>query len=132
MFKQLAIAAAISATAVTGAQAAPFNVALDGYCNTFALSVTTFQVAGTRSGCGYTVIDGGTATKVTGTKYTIANDTNDGSVLFTWYFTKPTGGKGSWYLYGSDGVTQALYNQGTYTQTIEAAVPQGGKDVTGR
>lgn len=132
MINKSAFAALALASSLGAAHAGTLNVALDGYCNTFALQTSGITVAGTRSGCGYTVIDGGSVAKAGGIKYTITNDTNDGSLLFTWYFTKPVGGAGTWMLYASDGSSQSLYGQGTYTATTGLAAPRGSKDVTGR
>ncbi len=130
MLRKLALAAALVLAGSATAQAASsFNVALDGFCNTFTLTVDGMDIYGTRGGCGYTDIDGGTSAKVGTTPYRITNDTNDGTILFTWYFTKPKHKAGDWYLYGSDGNSQTLYNSGTYTQS--KAAPKGaGKDVT--
>jgi hypothetical protein len=132
MIKKIVSAAALSLLAVAGVQAKPLNLSLDGFCNTFALNNTDANVYGTRSGCGYTVVDGGVIGKVDGVKYTIANDTNDGTLLFTWMFTKAVGGSGTWLLYGSDGSSTTLFNSGTYTVTTEAVSKAGTKDATGR
>jgi hypothetical protein len=114
------------------AQSSTFNFSLDGFCNTFSLNTAGVFIAGTRAGCGYTVIDGGAVVKITGTTWRLTGDTNDGSVLFTWYFTKPVNGKGSWFLYSSDGTTDTESNSGTYTRTTgdEAKQYNGQKDVT--
>jgi hypothetical protein len=130
MIKKMALGAALFLSLLATAQASSFNVALDGYCNTFALTVQSGLIAGTRGGCGYTVIDGGAIAKVNGVVYRLTADTNDGSLLFTWYFTAPVQGHGNWYLYASDGTSDTLYNQGTYTRTQSAATSQGQKDAT--
>jgi hypothetical protein len=57
-------------------------------------------------------------------------DTNDGSILYTWFFTPPVNGKGHWYLYGSNGSSDAFLNSGTYTRHSAAAAASGTKDVT--
>jgi hypothetical protein len=132
MVTKLISGLAISLLAAAGAQAAPMNISLDGFCNTFSLDSSNNIVFGTRSGCGYTVIDGGTVGKVNGNKVTVANDTNDGTLLFTWIFSKADGGVGTWSLYGSDGASSTLYNSGTYTLTGQAASKAGTKDVTAR
>jgi hypothetical protein len=132
MITKLVSAAALSLLAV-GAQAAPMNISLDGYCNTFALNTSGEMVYGIRSGCGYDVIDGGVLAKVKGEgKVTVTNDTNDGSTLFTWIFSKAQGGAGTWKLYGSNGTSTTLFNSGTYTLTGMAPSKAGTKDVTAR
>ena len=132
MIKTLALAAALVTAGASGAMASTLNIALDGYCNTFVLNVTAPFIAGTRGGCGYTDIDGGTVGKVSGRPYTITNDTNDGSVLFTWYFGKAKKGHGAFSLYGSDGTSSTLYVTGTYTVTTTAIMNRPGKDITAR
>jgi hypothetical protein len=132
MIKTLALAAAIVTAGASGAMASTLNIALDGYCNTFVLNVTTPLIAGTRGGCGYTDIDGGTVAKVSGKPYTITNDTNDGSTLFTWYFAKAKKGHGSFFLYGSNGTSSTEVVSGTYTVTVTAISNRAGKDVTAR
>lgn len=134
MITKLVSAAALSLLAV-GAQAAPMNISLDGYCNTFSLDTVGVNVFGIRSGCGYDVVDGGVVAKVKGEdgKVTVTNDTNDGSTLFTWIFSKADGGAGTWKLYGSNGTSTTLYNSGTYTLTAQGVAAKGGtKDVTAR
>ncbi|MFO1338177.1 MAG: hypothetical protein U1F53_08060 [Burkholderiaceae bacterium] len=132
MIIKLVSAVALSLLAATAVQAKPMNIALDGYCNTFTLNTSGSNVYGIRSGCGYDVIDGGVVGKVDGNKVTTTNDTNDGSLLFTWIFSKAVGGSGTWQLYGSNGTSTALYNSGTYSLTTEAAGTRAGKDVTRR
>ena len=128
MLKITLIAAALVAAGVSGAVAKPFNVALDGYCNTFALTITKTSIAGTRGGCGYTDIDGGTVASVKKKPYYITNDTNDSAEIFTWLFSPPKQGTGTWTLYESDGTTQSLVNSGTYSPATTSQ--QGFKDVT--
>lgn len=132
MITKFVSVAALSLLAAAGVQAKPMNIALDGYCNTFSLDTVDSNVFGIRSGCGYDVIDGGVVGKVAGVKYTIANDTNDGTLLFTWMFTKAVEGHGSWTLYASNGTSTTLFNSGTYTLATEAAKSRAGKDVTAR
>ena len=106
-----------------------FNIALDGFCNTFALTISGVQIYGTRGGCGYTVVDGGFVSAINHHGYDVTSDTNDGSTLFTWVFTKPRGGSGDWFLYGSNGSSQTLVNSGTYSPAaLNAKVTT--KDVT--
>ena len=125
MIKHIFLGAALAVAAAGTASAQNFNVALDGYCNTFSLNVTGFQVYGTRGGCGYTVIDGGTVAKVSGKNYYISNDTNDQAEIFTWYFTPPKKktGAGNWYLYYTDGTQQYELNSGTYSPATQARMP---------
>lgn len=133
MIRKIALVAALGLTAAAGAHAGTTNLSLDGFCNTFTLTDAGFTLAGTRQGCGYTDIDGGTIASVQGTRYAITNDTNDQLELFTWYFTLPAGGAGSWQLYRSDGVSSVLFNAGTYTVTTESEAKtllRPGKDVT--
>ena len=132
MITKLVSIAALSLLAAAGVQAKPLNISLDGYCNTFALNNTDANVYGIRSGCGYDVVDGGVIAKVAGVKYTMPSDTNDGSLLFTWYFDKPVGGHGNWLLYASNGTSTGLFNSGTYTVTGEAVARPGTKDATSK
>jgi hypothetical protein len=135
MIRKIALAAALCVAGSATAQATTYNIALDGFCNTFTLYVNGFEVSGTRGGCGYTDIDGGSVGKV-GSKYIISNDTNDSAEIFTWYFTPPKHNAGSWYLYESTGGTsQTEVNSGTYTSTksgAAAGVRNAGKDATAR
>ena len=118
-----------AAPALHAKPAAALNISLDGFCNTFALTVSGVQIYGTRGGCGYTVIDGGFVSAINHRGYDVTSDTNDGSVLFTWVFTKPRGGSGDWFLYGSNGSSQTLVNSGTYSPlALNAKVST--KDVT--
>jgi len=114
------------------AHATTFNVSLDGYCNTFALTISSWEIYGTRSGCGYTVIDGGAVANVAGKAYYLTNDSNDLAEQFSWYFTKPKKKAGKWYLYESTGSGFSLINSGTYTQTSPDMEPNttSDKDVT--
>jgi hypothetical protein len=133
MIRKIALIAALGLTASVGAHADTVNLALDGFCNTFTLTDSGFTLAGTRQGCGYTDIDGGSIAKINGTRYAIANDTNDQLEIFTWYFTLPADGAGSWQLYRSDGVSSVLFNAGTYTVTSGSEAKtllRPGKDVT--
>jgi hypothetical protein len=137
MIKKLTLAAAAFVVTLcfslpATAQSSTFNFSLDGYCNTFSLNTSGIFIAGTRAGCGYTVIDGGAVVKITGTVWRLTADTNDGSELFTWYFTKPVNGKGDWYLYTSDGTNDTELNSGTYTRTNndEATQYNGKPDIT--
>jgi hypothetical protein len=133
MIKKLALSTVLFLSFAATAGATTFNISLDGFCNTFALNYGAWSIAGTRAGCGYTVIDGGALTHVTGTFYYLTADTNDGSVLFTWFFTQPHSGKGNWYLYSSDGTNDTLVNSGTYTRHFATENPEansGKKDVT--
>jgi hypothetical protein len=137
MIKKLALAtAAFVATLCMSlpatAQSSTFNFSLDGFCNTFSLNTSGVFIAGTRSGCGYTVIDGGAVVSITRVTYRLTGDTNDGSELFTWYFTKPVNGKGNWYLYTSDGTNDTFSNSGTYTRTKGSDAEQynGKADIT--
>ncbi|HTZ71207.1 MAG TPA: hypothetical protein VMB71_11205 [Acetobacteraceae bacterium] len=131
MLRTTLLAACLTLAGGSAAFASSFNVSLDGFCNTFALTVSGFEVYGSRSGCGYTVIDGGTVGKV-GSKYTISNDTNDQAEIFTWYFTKAKHGAGNWYLYESTASSQSEINSGTYTVTGSDRTPRGTIDVTRR
>src|ERR1700733_57069 len=118
MFKKLAIASAILMLGTAGAQGAKFNVSLDGFCNTFKLTLNGFEVYGKRSGCGYTVVDGGSDALISGVEYYMPSDQSPHSKnILTWYFTPPSGGVGNWYLYSSDGKSMTEVNSGTYTQT---------------
>jgi|SRR5271165_2908664 len=133
MIKKIALASVLFFSFLGAAQASTFNLSLDGFCNTFALNIqSSLFIAGTRSGCGYTVIDGGAIVKIGGITYKLTGDTNDGSVLFTWYFTAPVSGHGNWYLYSSDGTADTLINSGTYTRTFktDSEPNSGAKDVT--
>jgi hypothetical protein len=137
MIKKLALAAAVFVATLcislpASAQNGTINISLDGFCNTFSLTTTGVFIAGTRSGCGYTVIDGGAAVRVGSVLYHLTGDTNDGSELFTWYFTQPIKGHGNWYLYTSDGTTDTETNSGTYSriQGNEAEQHNGKADIT--
>jgi hypothetical protein len=133
MIKKLALGTALFLSLLATSQAQSFTPALTGFCNTFALTINVWEVYGTRSGCGYTVIDGGAVATVTAKKYYLAADTNDGTTLFNWYFTKPNKKlKGNWYLYGSNGTTYSFINSGTYVETAAADVERynGKKDIT--
>jgi hypothetical protein len=104
--------------ATASAHAQAFNVSLDTYCNTFALTISGFEIYGTRSGCGDNEIEGG-ASALVGTpakRYYTTSDSEDLTEVFNWYFTKPTKkGKGTWFLYKSIGTSDGLLNSGTYT-----------------
>jgi hypothetical protein len=116
MIKQYALAAALCVAGAPYAMAAPLHISLDGFCNTFVLTLDSFEVYGKRAGCGYRVIDGGTNAEIGGVSYIIANDTQHGGKnLFTWYFTPPVKKAGSWFLYNSDGKSETEINSGTYT-----------------
>jgi hypothetical protein len=136
MTKKIAIAAMLffGVLASASAHAQSFNVSLDGFCNTFALTISGFEIYGTRGGCGYTDIDGGAVAHVgTPTKlYYTTSDSNDLNELFNWYFTKPKKNKGNWYLYESLGSSYTLINSGTYTQTPAGEEPKtvSDKDAT--
>jgi hypothetical protein len=137
MIKKLALATAAFVVTLcmslpATAQSSTFNFSLDGFCNTFSLNTSGIFIAGTRSGCGYTVIDGGAVVNIEGVTYRLTGDTNDGSVLFTWYFTKPINGKGNWYLYSSDGTSDTESNSGTYTRIKgdQATQYNGKADIT--
>ena len=123
--------AAASALAASAASAQSVNIALDGYCNTFALTLDGFEIYGTRAGCGYTVIDGGSVAKIGSAKYDITSDTSDGaSNIFVWYFTPAKHKVGNWYLYSSTGSAFTEVNSGTYTETVAGAARREGADVT--
>lgn len=134
MFKKFAIASAILLIGTAGAQAATkFNVSLDGYCNTFKLQLDGFEVYGKRSGCGYTVIDGGSDAFINGSEYYMPADQNPHAKdILVWYFTPPSGGAGNWYLYDSNGKSLTEVNSGTYTVTAAAqhSPKAGGNDAT--
>ena len=103
MLNKIAIATVLFLSPLfLSAHAQSFNVSLDGFCNTFALTIDTWSIYGTRGGCGYTVIDGGAVAHVGTLTYRLVADTNDGSILYSWYFTKPRKKhgvtSGSWYL----------------------------------
>ena len=136
MTKKIAIAAMLffGVLASASAHAQAFNVSLDGFCNTFALTISSWEIYGTRGGCGYTDIDGGAVAHV-GTPaklYYLTNDSNDLNEQFSWFFTKPKKSKGFWYLYESTGSAYSLINSGTYTQTPAGDEPKtvSDKDVT--
>ena len=132
MLKKLSIAFLF--LAIGSADAAPKNyrltVSLDGFCNTFSLATSGASVWGTRSGCGYTDVEGGTVAKVAldsqGT-YIVANDSNDLAEVFTWYFTPPAKktGTGKFELYFSDGTQQYEALSGTYSPTQSGAAHDG-------
>jgi hypothetical protein len=132
VIKKIAIASVLFFGFMATASATTFDVSLDGFCNTFTLTISGFEVYGTRQGCGYTVIDGGALVTISGSRYRMTADTNDGSTLFTWFFTPPKNHKGNWYLYGTDGTTDTLINSGTYTRTgaAGAAHNNGKRDIT--
>jgi len=128
MIKKIALSTALFLSLMATAQAKSFNVSLDSFCNTFALTYQGTSVYGTRGGCGYTVIDGGAVAHVGGTLFLLTADTNDGAEIFTWYFTKPVGGHGNWYLYESVGTSNTLVNSGTYSPDTGAS--RGLIDIT--
>ena len=135
MFKKFAIATAVLLIGSASAQAATkFNVSLDGFCNTFSLKLDGFEVYGKRSGCGYTVFDGGSDAVISGSEYYVPADQNPHAKdILVWYFTPPSGGAGSWYLYDSNGKSMTEVNSGTYTVTSAAAEHSpkaGGNDAT--
>ena len=134
MYKKFAIAAAVLLIGSASAQAAKFNVSLDGYCNTFKLTLDSFEVYGKRSGCGYTVTDGGSDALIGGSEYYMPADQNPHAKdILVWYFTPPSGGAGNWYLYDSNGKSMTELNSGTYTVTSAAAERSpkaGGNDAT--
>jgi hypothetical protein len=117
---KLLLAAALAfagATAATGASAqSTLDISLKGFCNTFALNLDGFGIYGTRSGCGYTVIDGGASAKI-GKNYLVTNDTNDSAEIFSWYFTPPKNNRGKFYLYEATGTTFAEVTAGKYVVT---------------
>ena len=76
MYKKFAIAAAVLLIGSASAQAAKFNVSLDGYCNTFKLTLDSFEVYGKRSDYGYTITDGGSDALIDGSEYYIPADQN--------------------------------------------------------
>jgi hypothetical protein len=117
------------AAGATGASAGKLKLSLDGYCNTFDLHTDGILIYGSRSGCGYTDIDGGTVAKVHGVQYDITNDTNDSAEIFTWYFTPPKSGAQDWYLYEATATGSSELASGTYTLTSGGAARQPGPDV---
>jgi hypothetical protein len=135
MLKQFGIAAALCVCGSFGAQAATYNISLTGFCNTFSLTTSTWQVYGTRSGCSYTVTDGGVATKIATVKYLATNDSNDSyngdTGQYTWLFTKPKQGGGDFYLYYSNGSSQTEITSGTYTYTAPG-IRHSGPDITAK
>jgi hypothetical protein len=132
MFKKFAIAAVVFLTFLATAQASTFNVSLDGFCNTFALTFNGFEIYGNRSGCNDNEIDGGASVHINGVLYRLSADTNDGSTLFNWYFTPAVKNHGNWYLYGSNGSGYTELNSGTYTKMKAGTIVRynGKKDVT--
>jgi len=135
MYKKFAVAAAVLLIGSASAQAATkFNVSLDGYCNTFKLTLDSFEVYGKRSGCGYTVTEGGSDAVISGSEYYSPADQNPHAKdILVWYFTPPSGGAGNWYLYDSNGKSMTEVNSGTYTVTAGAAEHSpkaGGNDAT--
>jgi hypothetical protein len=117
--------------ATASAHAQAFNVSLDGYCNTFALTISSWEIYGTRSGCGTDIIEGGAVASI-GTpskRYYSTNDSQDLTEVFSWYFTKPTKkGKGTWFLYKSVGTSDGLWNSGTYTSIPAGQEPRNTSD----
>lgn len=136
MIKKIAVAAAFllagSATGWAGSLPVKFNVSLDGFCDVFKLHYAGFLVYGKHTGCGYNAIDGGTVATVNGTNLLITNDVvpHTKTPVQTWYFSPPaTPGAplGTWYLYISNGKSQVLLSQGTYTLLAPGAVsPRAG------
>src|SRR5215467_837344 len=111
MIRKSILAAALTLAGLGAAQASTYNISLDGFCNTFALTTSAWQVWGVRSGCGYDVNDGGVFAKFAGAKFITPSDSNatfNGDTgLFTWIFSKPTrAGTGTWFLYYSNGTSQ--------------------------
>ncbi len=133
MSKKIAIATVLffGFLAGTNAHAQAFNVSLDGYCNTFALTINSWEIYGTRGGCNDNEIEGGAVASI-GTpakRYYSTNDSEDLQEVFSWYFTKPTKkGKGSWYLYRTDGTSESLINSGTYTTIPAGQEPRNTSD----
>ena len=81
----------------------------------------------------YAECDGGdTVSRIERAEAWLKNHPDDGTLLFTWIFSKAQGGAGTWSLYGSDGASSTLYNSGTYTLSGQAASKAGTKDVTAR
>jgi len=136
MLRKLALLGLALSAASGGARADALNIALDGYCNTFALKVHAYRMTGTRGGCGYTVIEGGTAAMLGGVHYDIPSDFDQTGLMNTWYFTLPVDGKGSWRLYQSNGEFSTSSLEGTYTVTDELAALRGAtpaaRDATAR
>jgi hypothetical protein len=131
MLRTLALAAGLSLAGISGAFAQSFNVSLNGFCNTFTLTVSGFEIYGTRQGCGYTDIDGGSVGKVSGHLYYVDQDTNDSQEIFVWFFTKPKkAGTGDWYLYESTGSAYTFVNSGTYSPTTPGNRSLTTRDVT--
>jgi hypothetical protein len=136
MLKTLSIACVFLAIGASGVAAKNYrlNITLDGFCNTFSLTTSGASVWGTRSGCGYTDVDGGSVAKVkldsSGT-YIVASDSNDLAEVFTWYFTPPAKktGTGKFEMYYSDGAQQYEALSGTYSPTQSGAA-HGGPDAT--
>ena len=111
MIRKIALAA-LFALCGSAADADTFSVAIDGHCNTFALNVEKFLVAGTRGGCG-SAIEGGTVAKVDRQRGVVISETTDNMVV-TWYFTTPEAGAGKVFVFGSDGETSSELGSGTY------------------
>jgi len=136
MIRNISLACAVLAAFASCASAKSYklDVALDGFCNTFSLTASGASVWGTRSGCGYTNLEGGTVAKVAldshGT-YIIANDSTDLAEVFTWYFTPPAKhtGTGAFVLYYSDGTQQYEAISGTYSPE-QGGAARSGPDVT--
>ena len=134
MLRKFALLGFALSAACGAARADQLAIALDGYCNTFALKVHSYRITGTRGGCGYTVIEGGTAAMLGGAHYDIPSDFDQTGVMNTWYFTLPVDGKGSWRLYQSNGEYSTSSLEGTYTvvddlAAVRAAAP-GARDAT--
>jgi len=136
MIRNLTLACVLLAAFASGASAKNYklNVSLDGFCNIFSLTTSGASVWGSRTGCGYTNVEGGTVAKVSLDSkgaYIIANDSTDLAEVFTWYFTPPAKrtGTGKWVLYYSDGTQQYEALSGTYSPTPLGAA-RGGPDAT--
>ncbi|HEX4861967.1 MAG TPA: hypothetical protein VFV07_12065 [Rhizomicrobium sp.] len=122
MIKKLALAASFALFG-TAAQAAHFDVVIDGHCNTFSIDVNFgILVAGTRGGCG-SALEGGVVGKADRRRGVIMSETM-GKQVVTWLFEAPVDDAGNVYVLESDGKTSEQVGIGTYH--IVRSPPAGG------
>lgn len=114
MFRHLLFAAALVCATPAWCRVHTLDISIDGFCNTFSLIVDGSSITGTRGGCNDFYVEGGFVAKVAGIPVYNPNDSDAGE-LYSWLFTKPKSGHGTWQLYTSNGTAQKLQSSGTYT-----------------
>ena len=113
MIRKIALAASFALFGTAAQADQSFNVAIDGHCNTFTITVIDgIAVAGLRGGCG-SAVEGGAVGRVDRERGVIISESTKTDV-YTWFFTLPVAGVGKVYVVQSDGSTSKPIGASTY------------------